>query len=122
MILITGGAYQGKTAWAAENHKIQSFWDCAEKGFPARADCILHMESFSKLCAEKGISSVEWLKENEDIWQNSILICRQIGSGVVPVLAKDRKWVEENGAMLRFLSKEAKKVFRIFAGLAEDLK
>lgn len=124
MILVFGGAYQGKLSWAVKTFGLGQgdLKDCAE-GFPTRGvSCLYHLEKVSLTCAQKGLDTVQFLEEQQEIWQDSILICRDIGCGVVPVEKEERLWREENGKMLRFLGGRADRVSRIFCGLEARLK
>ena len=53
---------------------------------------------------------------------DAIIISREIGSGVVPVDASDRRWRDVHGSLLQKLSAECGSVYRICFGLAENLK
>jgi len=122
MILVTGGAYQGKTSWAAKEYDVKSIHDCENDVMPKYADCIIHMERFSRECVKRGIDSVKWLSDNREIWRDAVIVCRDIGSGVVPMERENRFWREENGRMLAFLAKESERTVRIFCGISEVLK
>lgn len=124
MILVFGGACQGKLSWAVETFglKQEELVDCAG-GFPKeQAPCLYHLEKISLDCAQKGLDTVQWLREREEIWKDAVLLCRDIGCGVVPVDPLERAWREENGKMLRFLGGRADRVSRIFCGLEARLK
>ncbi len=124
MKLVFGGAYQGKLTWAREAYGLAQdrCHDCRE-GLPeARRDCLYHLEEFSLVCARAGLDAVQEFSGRRDLWQDSVLILRDIGSGVVPMDRTERAWREENGKLLRYLAKEAERVSRIFCGLEERLK
>lgn len=56
------------------------------------------------------------------MWKDSIIICTDISCGVVPVDDELRRWREETGFMLNYLSQNADSVTRIFFGLEQRLK
>ena len=58
------------------------------------------------------------LQHNPEI----IVICDEIGSGVVPMAAQDREWREAVGRSCCFLAQKAQRVERIFCGLPMILK
>lgn len=124
MILVFGGACQGKLSWAVKTFGLNSgdLKDCAQ-GFPKeKAPCLYHLEEVSLAYAEKGLDTVQFLEERQEIWHDSVLICRDIGCGVVPIDSLERLWREENGKMLRYLANQAERVSRIFCGLEARLK
>ena len=53
---------------------------------------------------------------------DAFVISREIGSGVVPLDAAERRWREVHGAVLQGLAARAEHVSRIFCGLEERLK
>lgn len=124
MKLVFGGAYQGKLTWARAVYGLAQdrCYDCRE-GLPREpVDCLYHLEDFSYACAGAGLDAVKEFSDRRDLWQDSVLILRDIGSGVVPMDRTERAWREENGKLLRYLAKEAERVSRIFCGLEERLK
>lgn len=124
MKLVFGGAYQGKLTWAREVYGLtqDQCCDCRE-GLPqGPKGCLYHLEAFSYACAKAGLDAAQEMEKHRDLWQNAVLVCRDIGSGVVPMDKTERAWREENGKLLRYLAKEAERVSRIFCGLEERLK
>lgn len=118
MILIIGGAYQGKATWAKNNLGAEHFGQ-----FPAEdAAAQTHLERFSRYCTENGLDVVTEAERYKHIWENGILISREIGCGIVPMDATERAWRENHGRLLQYLAKQADRVVRVFCGIAEDLK
>ena len=62
------------------------------------------------------------LDEHYDKWQNSVIICREVFSGVVPIDDTVRAWREETGRVLTWLASQADTVTRLFCGLDQKLK
>ena len=125
MDLIIGGAYQGKLEYAAKTYNLKEsdVHTCRED---AAADfdkkCIYGLEEFVMYCLKRGISAREVLEENRAKWENSVFICREIFSGVVPTDTLLRTWRDETGRVLTWLSKEAETVTRLFCGIPQKLK
>lgn len=124
MELVIGGAYQGKLTWVCRRDCLQvgDLFDCTQ-GFPTtRARCYYHLEALSWLCVQQGWQVEKRLWDLGPLFQDAILICRDIGAGVVPMDSQERAWREQNGRMLQLLARESEHVTRIFCGLAEVLK
>jgi len=111
MILIIGGAYQGKLEYAKQN-------------FGASDDGIIFngFHNFVLEQLEKGVDSLKYIKENVNMLKDKIIISDDIFCGVVPVTAKERLWRETLGRVLTYLSNEADEVHRIFCGLGVRIK
>ena len=125
MDFIIGGAYQGKLTFAKAKYglKDEDILTCAEDGhidFSAR--CVRHIEEFTLWCVRNGEDPIAYFKAHETEWQNSVLICRDIFCGVVPMEAENRAWREQTGRLCAYLSGEAQRVSRIFCGLEQKLK
>lgn len=111
MILIIGGAYQGKTAYA-------------NKHFPD-AFLINHLEDYCKEAVLRGESIEEIensLKEMAKEHSQVVFIGREIGNGVVPVEKETRLYRETYGRLLERLAKDADKVVRVLCGIGQQLK
>ena len=124
MELIIGGAYQGKLTWAVKEKGFDAsgLFDLSE-GFPTCAfSCFYHLEALSRRAVEEGLSADEMLDRLAPFIENSIVISREIGSGIVPMDAFERLWREQHGRLLAMLASRADRVTRIFCGLAEVLK
>ena len=73
-------------------------------------------------CIRQGEDPRVYLQQHCDRWQDSVFICRDIFSGVVPLEGELRRWRQETGRLCRFLAGEANQVSRIFCGLEQRLK
>lgn len=125
MELIIGGAYQGKLEYAAKTYNLKEtdIYVCAEDAcIDFDKKCICGVEEFVMYCLKRGLSAREILEENREKWENSVFICREIFSGVVPVDVLLRTWRDETGRVLTWLSKEAASVTRLFCGIPQKLK
>ena len=120
MILIIGGAYQGKLDFAKETFGITDgdvhTCDSGEIDFTKR--CIYKLEAFTS----HNEDPIGYFETHREEWQNSILILRDIFCGVVPMGAENRAWRQRTGRLAQYLSKEAQQVSRIFCGLEQRLK
>ena len=119
MVLIIGGAYQGKTAYAQTKYALRDaeIFTCEGEALDLTARCLRHLERFALACVRAG-------KEPADVLaglalSGKILICEDISCGVVPMDAETREWREAVGRMNAAL---ADTVTRIFCGLPLELK
>lgn len=125
MILITGGAYQGKLSYATAAYSLTQaqVFTCGEAlEIDFSQPCIDHIERFTWACVRQGVDPIAYFQSRRNQWQNSVLICQDISCGVVPMEAENRAWREANGRLCQYLSKEACRVSRIFCGLEQRLK
>jgi len=124
MILIFGGAYNGKLEFAKEKYDIdnEEIFFCTDQHlkFDKKVLCGLH--AFTRACVLNKINSMDILKNNINHLKDKIIICDEINSGIVPMEKLDRAWREETGRTLQFLTKHSSSVYRIFFGLQEELK
>ena len=124
MVLIIGGAYQGKLDHARTAYGVTDgdVFTCAGTEIDFSRRCVDHIEAFVLACVRAGLDPVSYFEDREDAWRNSVLICEDIGSGVVPMGADMRAWREECGRLCRFLARRAERVTRVFCGLEQRLK
>ena len=80
------------------------------------------IENFTLACTRAGIDPVEYFSARKEDWKDSILICRDMFCGVVPMGAETRAWRQDTGRLTQYLSREAEHVSRIFCGLEQRLK
>jgi len=124
MILIFGGAYNGKLEFVKKKYGINSeeIFFCTDQhlSFDKKVLCGLHI--LTRSCVLNKINSVEFLENNINFLKDKIIICDEINSGIVPMEKLDRVWREETGRVLQFLTKQSSSVYRIFFGLQEELK
>ena len=118
MILIIGGAYQGKLDYARTVLGVTDIFTCIGGEIDFSKPCICQLEEFTRVHPDP----VGYFAENREKWQGSVLICRDIFCGVVPLEAEDRAWRQRTGRLCQYLSREAEQVSRIFCGLEQRLK
>ena len=120
MILIIGGAYQGKLDFAKETYGLTDAEICTcdsgEIDFSKR--CIYKIEAFTAHTEDP----IGYFEAHRWEWTDSILILQDIFCGVVPMGAENRAWRQRTGRLAQYLSREAQQVSRIFCGLELKLK
>ena len=124
MILIIGGAYQGKLSYAKEAFCLtpEDIFTCtgAEIDFSKR--CVNGLEEFCYACIGLNIDPIAYVQAHREQWRDSILICCDLSSGVVPIDPVQRQWRHTTGRLCQYLAGEAFQVSRIFCGLEQRLK
>lgn len=116
MKLVIGGAYQGKLTWAMREYGIapEEVCDLAQREPAPGFRCYTHLEALTK---HDG-SPERWLP----LFEDAVLISREISCGVVPMDREERQWRERHGAFLQSLAQRAQRVTRVFCGLTEEMK
>ena len=120
MILIIGGAHQGKLEFAKETFCLteEDIYTCTPGEIDFSKRCIYGVEEF----AWGHPDPIAYFREHREQWENAILILRDVFCGVVPMEAETRSWRQDTGRLAQYLSREASQVSRIFCGLEQRLK
>lgn len=124
MILVIGGAYSGKLEFVKEKYGVdeKDIFYCVDGNIDFSKKVISGLHKFTYENVLEGKKSLEFIKENLEFLEDKIIICDEISSGIVPLKQEERVWREDTGRCLQLLSKEAKKVYRIFCGIPTVLK
>ena len=124
MILIIGGAYQGKLSYskAAFSLTPEDIFTCTGTEIDFSKRCVNGLEEFCYACIGQNIDPMEYVQAHRENWQNSILICGDLSSGVVPMDPVQRQWRHTTGRLCQYLAGQADRVSRIFCGLEQRLK
>lgn len=128
MIVIFGGAYQGKLEYAKENFNISDndVYVCSADSTAidtALSKKIIYgLENFTFACVKAGLEAREELAAYREELKDKIIICADISQGIVPLDADQRAWREMNGRCMLWLGREADRVIRVFCGLGQDIK
>lgn len=147
MILIFGGAYQGKLDYAKKNFKIETVCDCSDGAAPDfAADAIYGIDGFVKRYATRGykaltekhpekqakqqspgsdqspLEAADWFDERREAWRDKILIMTDVSQGIVPMEPELRAFREMNGRLMLRLAAEADEVHRVFCGMGKRVK
>ena len=114
MILIVGGMAQGKLAFARRELGVDAWSD----GVIGKEACIYNLHRALRDQPEAEDLLEQWLTEHPD----GIVICDEVGCGVVPIAREERAWREAVGRLCCALAKRADTVERIFCGIPMTLK
>ena len=126
MILVFGGAYQGKLDYAIKRFVLteDDIYRCAEGNVTCPSGGAIVYEAdkwiLSLLCAKKDVAkeTEQFLREN----RGSIVICNDISCGVVPIDPLMRQWREEMSKFMGQLARNADEVVRVYCGIPTRLK
>ena len=120
MILVIGGAYQGKLDFTKETFGITDadVYTCTAGDIDFSKRCIYKIEEFTYNHPDP----IGYFEAHREDWKDSILILEDIFCGVVPMDAENRAWRQNTGRLSQYLSREAEQVSRIFCGLEQRLK
>ena len=111
MILIIGGAYHNKLAYALKTYNI------VKEDMQNGSDCPVN-EAFSK----KGIYNLHLLIKRYMESNIEIIICNEIGSGIIPLDKFEREYRDMVGRIVSEISAISHKVERIYYGIPTILK
>ena len=124
MILVFGGAYQGKLDYALDKFgaAADDVYRCSRDGqLDLDKTVIYGLEEFVYWCTANGVEAKEVLAARGD-FSGKIFIASDVSQGLVPMDATDRAFREMMGRTLLHLAKEADQVHRVFCGLGQRLK
>ena len=109
MILIIGGAYQGKYDFAVNtlNTRPEDIWNGLHEYIRDHED--------ESLCLDK---ITAWIEKHP----KGVIICDEVGSGVVPTEARLREYRDRTGHIQAALAKEAESVYRVVCGIGMRIK
>jgi len=126
MILIFGGAYQGKLNYAIEHYDIKE-WDiyhCQKDSMKIdfNKKVIANVEQFVYACVKEGLNPKEVLENHMEKLQDKIIIFDDISQGIVSIDPVERAWREDNGRCMTYLAQKADEVVRVFCGIGSRVK
>lgn len=124
MVLIIGGAYQGKRLYAEELYPNVAWLDgrtCKEEDI-FRCQGIHHFHSYIQRMMREGKDLENFagklMTENPGL----ILVSDEIGCGIVPVDPFDRQYREMTGRVCTQLAACAEEVYRVVCGIGMRIK
>ena len=140
MELYIGGFAQGKLEYVKrrynENKKTEKLFvkviDCVDSHYKkmlleTECDVLIlnHLHLWVRDLLDEGMEEekiqttiLSWIKSNPD----AIVICDELGNGIVPIKKQERVWREQTGRLMIELAKQAERVERILCGLGQRLK
>jgi len=126
MILIFGGAYQGKLAYAMDRFKAteSDVYQCNgdDVNMPENRKVIYEIDKWILALVEKNIDIENAMRQLISANHDKIVICNDISCGVVPLDPVLRKWREAVGRSLAMLTRISDEVIRLFCGIPTRVK
>lgn len=113
LIMIVGGAAQGKLRFAREKLGVTAWSD----GAIGTENCLYGLHRAIRAGAEMS-SLEEWLAAHPD----GVVICDEVGCGVTPLERADRDWRERVGRICCHLTERAEAVYRVCCGRGVRIK
>jgi adenosyl cobinamide kinase/adenosyl cobinamide phosphate guanylyltransferase len=124
MILIFGGAYQGKLDYALDNYGKLTIHECTDNtpDIDFSKDIInsFHLLVLAQIRA--GLDTRLYIEEHLEALKSKVIISDDISCGIVPLDPEARLWRETTGRSLALLSKHADEVVRVFCGIGSKVK
>ena len=121
--MITGGAFQGKTAYAMRKFGL------AESDIADGANCHLDVlktarciKNYHLLVKRIGDECVAFTNELCRVNTNAVIITNEIGCGIVPMEKSERVWRENVGRCGCIIAANSDKVIRIVCGIPAIIK
>ncbi|NCB91051.1 MAG: adenosylcobinamide kinase [Clostridia bacterium] len=126
MILVIGGAYQGKRAYASEKYDIEEKdWTDGENCTEDDILCSRAVYNFHIYIRRQAESGIDMTKLAEKIKKKNpklIIVTDEVGYGIVPMEAMERTWREACGRVCTVLASYADEVIRISMGIGQKIK
>lgn len=127
MKLIIGGYAQGKLRVACQSvpGKKKIIWDGTlwESSVGNGEQLIInHFHEWVKTCLRDGTHVENELQRLFQLYPACIIIGDEIGNGIVPIDAFERKYRETYGRILSNIAERAEEVDRVLCGLSQKIK
>ena len=122
MHVILGGRHQGKYSYA---HKLYTHFTAVsdlEVSNSLAPGLVLNVHLGVRRLLSEGEDVSAFFSENLHSLRQCVILCTEIGSGIVPLDPFGRLWRDQTGKVYQFLAAQADIVDRVFAGLALRLK
>lgn len=122
MILVIGGACQGK-----EEYVYGTLLQETEGPSWKEASEYLVINRYHLKVKEQMLAGLEPLEEAKKLTADTkdkrlVVICDEVGYGVVPADGFERAWREKVGRVCCYFAKEAKQVIRVVCGIGNRIK
>ena len=122
MIMITGGAYQGKLEFAKRQFSLAES-DIMDGGscdisVLRTARCICNYELAVKRLISAGTDPIRFT----DKLECEVVIMNEIGCGIIPLDKSEREWREATGRAGCMIAEKSETVYRVCCGIPKIIK
>ena len=127
MKLVIGGTAQGTLEYVLLKHDVQKnmVWDGVlpnDRELNGNIVIINHLHQWIKNCMVSGGCPEDEIMSFLDCNEDCIIICDEIGNGIVPIDPFEREYRERTGRILVQLAMRAEEVERIICGIGQKIK
>ena len=123
MILITGGAYQGKTEFAVKKLNIsESSIADGKTCSPDTAKNSVCIKNYHELVKRLGNECTEFTENLCRNGKTSVIIIDETGCGIVPLDEKERTWRENTGRCGCIIAENSDTAVRMVCGIPQVIK
>lgn len=127
MKLVIGGTAQGKLEYVLLKHDVRKnmVWDGVlpnDRELNGNIVIINHLHQWIKNCMVSGGCPEDEIMSFLDCNEDCIIICDEIGNGIVPIDPFEREYRERTGRILVQLAMRAEEVERIICGIGQKIK
>jgi len=128
MVLVLGGAYQGKHEFVLRRFDLVpgDILDCTAdtdpQSVPSGCRCVAGFDQLVLALLDRGEDPVAWTGAHLRQLDGAVVLCRDLFCGVVPADPRLRRWREETGRCCTLLAAHAGQVYRLFCGIDQRLK
>lgn len=124
MIMVTGGAAQGKLKFVTENFRPKEIINGADcvLSVPKKAECVINYHELIKRLMLENADTAAFTKKFCAENQNAVIIMNEVGSGIIPMEKSERQWRENVGKCGCIIAERADTVIRITCGIPTVIK
>ena len=124
MILIIGGAFQGKKEYVLKNYNMSEddVFSVSDENINPDKSIIDNFHIWVYSTVKKGDMPVDKINDMLKSLSDKIIISDEIGNGIVPTDKTERLYREQNGKVMQILARKADSVIRVYCGIGEVLK
>lgn len=120
MVLIIGGRASGKRAVAQKRFGLEAQVVSPEKAL--FTPCIDRFHEIIRQLLERNENSEQYVEELIQQNPEAVILCDEVGMGIVPLSRAERAWREAVGRACCRITAHASQVIRVVCGLEQQLK
>ena len=126
MIMITGGAFQGKREYAKKrfgffDEDILNGGSCDFEAF-FTVKCITDYQLAVKRLLEENADPEKFTRRLCRENSGAVIIINEIGGGIIPLEKNERIWREETGRSGCIIAENSREVIRLVCGVPVEIK